>query len=162
MKTTSLEKVRHNLVSAINVNMGNTGGLLPSQGPTERSHRLCFPGRRALTSLFHSSPCRHSRHSEGSREYHAHGALGHAGATCRMEAEVKLRLRQHSRYFPVCCAWGTTISSMAPSTRKGPGPQCLLGPHLFCSLLMGIFRGCSAQLLSSGDILNFQNTQVWR
>ena len=35
MKTTSLEKVTHNLEIAINVNIGNPGGLTSQSGPRE-------------------------------------------------------------------------------------------------------------------------------
>lgn len=96
------------------------------------AHRLCLPG--ALASLFHRSPVGKVGTLKEAAEYHAHGAQGHA------RAEAKLCLRRHSgHFFPVCCAKGRPISSKAPSTRKGSGPHVSWG-HLFCSLLMGIYR----------------------
>lgn len=131
MKTTSLEKVRHNLETAISVNTGNPGGPLPSQAQGG-AHRLCLPG--ALASLVHRSPVGKAGTRKKAAEYHAHGARGHA------RAEAKLCLRRHpGHFFPVCCANGRPTSSMAPSTRKGSGPQ-VSWAHLFCSLLTGICR----------------------
>lgn len=129
MKTTSLEKVRHNLVTTINVNTRNIGGLDPREGPATLPRVLLLEDNQP--DLFYCCPLWFSRHCEGSRRLHAHGVLHHSRATSRLGAECELCLRYHLEYFPVCC--GTrrrTVSSGATSTRKGPGLQCLVGACL--------------------------------
>lgn len=74
MKTISLEKVKHNLVTAINVNTANTGGLLPSQEPTERSPQTVFREGEPWP-VFSTVLVGIAGTLREAAEYHAHGAL---------------------------------------------------------------------------------------